>query len=63
MQNQVQVIPTNSAGLQIVETGTSGLTPAESAKLDSIDANVDVAVSTRGTDADTADAVWDKTLP
>ena len=47
----------------VVETGTSGLTPEEAAALASIDANVDVAVSTRGTDAGTADAVWNKTLP
>jgi hypothetical protein len=46
-----------------VETGVSGLTPTEAAALASIDANVDVAVSTRGTDSDTADAVWSKTLP
>jgi hypothetical protein len=32
-QNQVQVIPTNSAGLIVSETGTSGLTPEESAQL------------------------------
>jgi len=47
----------------VVETGTSGLTPEEAAALASIDANVDVAVSTRGTDQGTADAVWNKTLP
>ena len=45
--------------VEVAETGTSGLTPEESAKLD----NLDVPVSTRGTDTDTADAVWDKTLP
>jgi len=45
--------------VEVVETGTSGLTPEESTKLD----NLDVAVSTRGTDSDTADAVWNKTLP
>ena len=33
VQNQVQVIPTNSAGLQVVETGVSGLTPEESLQL------------------------------
>jgi len=48
-----------STHVQVVESDVSGLTPAESAKLD----NLDVAVSTRGTDTDTADAVWDKTLP
>lgn len=37
VQNQVQVIPTNSAGGQIIETGVSGLTAAESAKLSAID--------------------------
>ena len=42
VQNQVQVIPTNSAGGQIVETGVSGLTVGESTKLDSININVDV---------------------
>jgi hypothetical protein len=45
-QNQVQVIPTNSAGLQIVSTG-SGLSTEQNDKLMSLD------------DAeDTADAVW-----
>ena len=43
----------------VVETGTSGLTPEEAANL----ARLDVDVSTRGTDAGTADAVWNKTLP
>ena len=38
VQNQVQVIPTNSAGLisSVVETGTSGLTASESAMLSGI---------------------------
>lgn len=41
-----------------VETGTSGLTPAESAQLFSLDtANLDVAVSTRATSADIPTAV------
>ena len=39
VQNQVQVIPTNSAGGQIIETGVSGLTAGESTKLDNIDTN------------------------
>lgn len=38
VQNQVQVIPSNSAGL--VETAVSGLTPEESQKLTDIDTNV-----------------------
>lgn len=33
IRNQVQVIPTNAAGLIVAETGTSGLTPSESAAL------------------------------
>lgn len=33
VQNQVQVIPTNSAGYIVVETGVSGLTPQESQAL------------------------------
>jgi len=49
--------------VEVVEVGTSGLTPEESAALAQIDGRVDVAVSTRGTDSGTADAVWDKTLP
>jgi len=49
--------------VEVVETGTSGLTAEEAAALAQIDSRVDVAVSTRGTDSDTADAVWDKTLP
>jgi hypothetical protein len=57
------LLPNNSAGLQIVETGTSGLTPEESAQLDETHTNVDTTVSSRGTDSDTADAVWDKVLP
>ena len=48
-----------SAMALAIETGVSGLTPEEAADL----ARLDVAVSTRGTDADTADAVWNKTLP
>ena len=35
-QNQVQIISTNSAGLQIVETAVSGLTPSESTMLSEI---------------------------
>jgi hypothetical protein len=42
VQNQVQVIPSNSAGL--VETAVSGLTPDESQKLTDIDTNVDALV-------------------
>jgi hypothetical protein len=38
---KVSYIPTNSAGLIIAETGTSGLTPAESQALLDIDTNVD----------------------
>ena len=49
--------------VEVAETGTSGLTPTESAQLDQIDGRVDVAVSSRGTDTDTADKVWEKTLP
>lgn len=40
VQNNVQVIPGNAAGLIIAETGTSGLTPSESTQLDRIDTNV-----------------------
>lgn len=40
VQNQVQVIASNSAGNIVVETGTSGLTSAESSKLDGIDVEV-----------------------
>jgi len=40
IQNQVQVIPSNSAGNTVTETGTSGLTPQESQALLDIDANV-----------------------
>jgi hypothetical protein len=40
VQNQVQVIPSNSAGGQVIETGVSGLTSAESVKLDGIDINL-----------------------
>lgn len=35
--NSVSLRSANSAGLQIVETGTSGLTPTESTQLDNID--------------------------
>jgi hypothetical protein len=42
VQNQVQVIPQNSAGGQVIETGVSGLTSAESAKLDGIDITLTV---------------------
>jgi hypothetical protein len=49
--------------VEVVETGTSGLTTEEAAALAQIDGRVDVAVSTRGTDIGTADAVWEKTLP
>lgn len=35
-QNQVQIISTNAAGLQTVETGVSGLTPSESIWLSEI---------------------------
>ena len=40
VRNQVSVIPTNSAGLVIAETGVSGLTPAESAALLQIESDV-----------------------
>lgn len=40
VQNQVQLISTNSAGGQIVETGVSGLTSAESIQLSGIDITV-----------------------
>lgn len=56
------LLPNNSAGLQVVATG-SGLTPEEQQQLDDIHTNVDTTVSSRGTDSDTADAVWDKVLP
>lgn len=49
--------------VEVVETGTSGLTPAESAALTQIDSRVDVVVSTRATPTEAADAVWDKALP
>jgi len=62
VQNQVQVIPSNSAGYIQIAVG-SGLTQAEHDALIQIDTRVDVDVSSRGTDADTADAVWDVTLP
>lgn len=45
--------------VEIIELGTSGLTAEEAANL----ARLDVAVSTRGTDDGTADAVWNTTLP
>lgn len=41
VQNQVQVIPSNSAGNTVTETGTSGLTASESQALLDIDSNVD----------------------
>lgn len=37
VQNQVQVIAQNSAGGQVIETGTSGLTATESSQLAEID--------------------------
>lgn len=37
VQNQVQVIPNNSAGAVVVETGVSGLTASESSQLALID--------------------------
>ncbi len=49
--------------VEVVETGTSGLTPEESAALAQIDGRVDVAVSSRGTDDATAEKVWEVTLP
>jgi hypothetical protein len=42
VQNQVQVIAQNSAGGQIVETGVSGLTSAESAQLSGIDITLNI---------------------
>jgi len=50
-QNQVQVIPTNSAGYIVVETGVSGLTGAESTKLDNIDTRADELHKLQGLDA------------
>lgn len=44
VQNQVQVIPTNSAGYIVVETGTSGLTSEESTQLASVP-NIETSVS------------------
>ena len=49
--------------VEVVETGTSGLTAEEAAALAQIDGRVDVAVSTRATPTEAADAVWEKTLP
>ena len=49
--------------VEVVETGTSGLTSAEAAALAQIDSRVDAAVTTRATPTEAADAVWDKTLP
>lgn len=40
VQNQVQVIPTNAAGLQLVSTG-SGLSPGQDAKLTAVHGNLD----------------------
>lgn len=54
------LIVSNAAGLVVVG---SSLTQEEHDALLQVDGRVDVAVSTRGTDSDTADAVWDKTLP
>jgi len=45
-QNQVQVIPQNSAGNTISETGVSGLTAQESQALTDIDTNVDANTTT-----------------
>ena len=45
VQNQVQVIPSNTAGYIVVETGTSGLTTPESNALLSIASNVDGLVT------------------
>ncbi len=42
VQNQVQVIPTNSAGLIVRETGVSGLTASESTQLNSINTNMNI---------------------
>jgi len=42
VQNQVQVIAQNSAGGQVIETGVSGLTSAESSQLDGIDITLTV---------------------
>lgn len=53
--NNVSLVVGNSAGLIVVETGTSGLTPAESALLNRI-ADVPTASAI-------ADAVWSKDLP
>lgn len=53
--NQVSLIIGNSAGMIVVETGVSGLTPSESALLSSI-ADVPTA-------SENADAVWSRTLP
>ena len=49
--------------VEVAETGVSGLTSEEAAALAQIDGRVDVAVSSRGTDAETADKVWEVTLP
>lgn len=53
--NSVSIEIGNSAGLIVVETGVSGLTPSESALLNAI-ADIPTAVQN-------ADAVWAKTLP
>lgn len=68
VQNQVQVIPTNAAGLIVVTSG-SGLTPAEQAELTAIKERTDnlpdnpSAVGDIPTDTENADAVWNKVLP
>jgi hypothetical protein len=46
VQNQVQVIPTNSAGLQVVSIG-SGLSPAEQQQLQDIFDTVDTKLLTK----------------
>lgn len=49
---QTHIEQRTSALPELLETGTSGLTPSESSKLSSL-----------GTPTETADAVWSKTLP
>lgn len=61
VQNQVQVIAQNSAGGIVVETGTSGLTPTESAQLTSIDSTTQT-MDTTLTSVDSTVTNMDATL-
>ncbi len=58
VQNQVQVIPTNSAGLQTVSTG-SGLSPDQDSKLSAINAWVDMLYKRMDLDELNPNKYWD----